>query len=119
VFDFSPDWSPDGAQLAFASDRDGNREIYRMKASPEGSKNRPVNLSKSTADDGRPTWSLDGKKIAFQSNRTAPDGTGDYDIWRVRATDGANPVNLTNAPGNDTDLTWQPLPSPRRGIRRK
>jgi Tol biopolymer transport system component len=27
----------------------------------------------------------------------------------VRATDGANPTNLTNAPGNDTDPTWQPL----------
>jgi Tol biopolymer transport system component len=81
-----------------------------MKAGPEGKTNRPVNLSKSPADDGDPAWSPDGKKIAFHSSRVAPDGTSDYDIWRVRASDGANPTNLTNAPGNDTNPAWQPLP---------
>jgi Tol biopolymer transport system component len=59
---------------------------------------------------GDPTWSPDRTKIAFHSNRISPDGTSDYDIWRVRAADGANPTNLTNAPGNDTNPAWQPLP---------
>jgi Tol biopolymer transport system component len=57
-----------------------------------------------------PAWSTDGKKVAFTSNRAAADGTTGYDIWRVRASDGANPTNLTNAPGNDTQPTRQPLP---------
>ena len=26
----APVWSPDGAKIAFSSDRDGNREIYEM-----------------------------------------------------------------------------------------
>ena len=110
VRDSSPDWSPDGARLAFERGESQSFEIMAMKAAPEGRKNRPVNLSKSTDDDRDPTWSPDGKKIAFHSNRVAPDGTTDYEIWRVRATDGANQTNLTNAPGNDTDPTWQPLP---------
>jgi Tol biopolymer transport system component len=111
MYDFEPDWSPDGTQIVFTSDRSGNMEIYRMKASPEGSKNRPVNLSKSPSSyDSSAAWSPDGKKIAFSSDRPAPDGTRDYEIWRMRATDGANPINLTNDPGSDFYPAWQPLP---------
>ena len=108
--DYSPEWSPDGTRLAFERGQYLSHEVMAMKAAPEGKTNRPINLSKSPANDGRPAWSPDGKKVAFQSNRAAPDGTTDYDVWRVRATDGANPKNLTNAPGNDTDPAWQPLP---------
>ena len=108
--DSAPEWSPDGTRLLFERGQPLSHEVMAMKAAPEGRTNRPVNLSKSSADDGRPAWSPDGKKVAFQSNREAPDGTTDYDVWRVRATDGANPKNLTNAPGNDTDPAWQPLP---------
>jgi Tol biopolymer transport system component len=30
--DFDPSWSPDGRQIAFRSERDGNNEIYVMNA---------------------------------------------------------------------------------------
>ena len=30
--DVPPLWSPDGTKIAFASDRDGNHEIYTMDA---------------------------------------------------------------------------------------
>lgn len=105
-----PEWSPDGRQIAFTSERAGNPEVYRMKAAPEGARNRPVNLSKNPARDLVPTWSPDGKKVAFQSNRPASDGTTDYEIWRARATDGANATNLTNNSTNEYQPDWQPLP---------
>jgi TolB protein len=110
MYDQSPDWSPDGKQIAFASDRGGNPEVYRMKAAPEGAKNRPVNLSRNPGRDLVPTWFPDGKKVAFQSNRPASDGTTDYEIWRARTTDGANQTNLTNNSTNEYQPDWQPLP---------
>ena len=76
------------------------------RTSPEGRLNKPVNLSKTPTASGQdPTWSPDGKKIAFVTDRDS-----NAEIYRMRATDGANPTNLTNAPGNDTDPSWQPLP---------
>ena len=73
-------------------------------------RNKPVNLSRNPAADEAPAWSPDGKKVAFHSDRPAPDGTTDYEIWRMRAADGANPVNLTDAPSADFYPAWQPLP---------
>lgn len=105
MHDFSPDWSPDGAQIAFASDRSGNFEVYRMKASPEGRLNKPVNLSKNSANDQDPAWSPDGKKLAFSTYRD-----NNWEIYRMRSTDGANPINLTNNPALDLQPSWQPLP---------
>ena len=106
INDFQPDWSPDGTQIAFASDRSGDFEVYRMKAAPEGAKNKPLNLSKTpAARDLDPTWSPDGKKIAFQTDRD-----GNSEIYRMRATDGAGQTNLTNTPGLDFQPAWQPIP---------
>ena len=103
--DGAPEWSPDGTQLAFHSHPNtGVPEIFRMKAAPQSRDNRPVNLSKSSGYDYYPTWSPDGRQIAFQSDRS-----GNKEIWRVRATGGANPTNLTNAPALDEDPSWQPL----------
>jgi Tol biopolymer transport system component len=108
--DAAPDWSPDGTQLVFNSNRSGNSEVYRMKASPEGRLNKPVNLSRSPAMDSAPSWSPDGRKIAFTSARPGSDGTTDWEIWRMKATDGATPTNLTNNNHIDFDAEWQPVP---------
>jgi Tol biopolymer transport system component len=104
--DFSPDFSPDGTQIAFASDRSGDFEVYRMKASPEGRLNKPVNLSRNAvASDQDPAWSPDGKKIAFSTNRD-----NNWEVYRMRATDGSGQTNLTNNPALDFHPAWQPLP---------
>ena len=52
-------------QIAFISDRDGNREIYVMNADGTGL----VNLTNNPADDEGPVWSPDGSEILFESTR--------------------------------------------------
>ena len=110
VNDLGPGWSPSGTQLVFNSNRSGNSEVYRMKAAPQGRLNKPVNLSRNPVDDTSPTWSPDGRKVAFNSDRLGSDDTTDLDIWRMRATDGANPTNLTDNAVVDFDPGWQPVP---------
>ena len=92
-------YSPDGTKIAFASNADGNLDVYSMNADGSGIRR----LTKNSAGDGAPTWSPDGKKIAFASNRD-----GDFDIW-VMNTDGSDPVNVTSDdPGTDDGPEWSP-----------
>jgi TolB protein len=58
-----PVWSPDGQQLAFETNRDGdtNDEIYLLDL-PSGVTR---NLSNRPGNDQSPSWSPDGRSIAF------------------------------------------------------
>jgi TolB protein len=68
--DRHPVWSPDGTQIALESNRDGNWEIYVMRADGSGAKN----ISDNPAADRHPSWSADGKKIIFDSDREGSTG---------------------------------------------
>ena len=61
-FDTDPAWSPDGGQIAWASDRGGqlmNLWVHDMRS---GATRRLTSLTTSALG---PTWSPDGKRIAF------------------------------------------------------
>lgn len=97
-WDTAPAWSPDGDQIAFQSNRDGNREIYLMES--DGSSQ--VNLTKHQGDDAAPNWSPSGSKIAFHSDRT-----GVFNIFVMEA-DGSELVQLTDSPDWDIEPAWSP-----------
>jgi len=59
---FAPIWSPDGALIAFLSDRDTATEIYAVK--PDGSAVRRL-TTKSTADESLHSWSPDSASLIF------------------------------------------------------
>jgi Tol biopolymer transport system component len=96
--DGGPAWSPDGTQIAFESEREGNFEIYLMAA--DGT--HPVKLTHHPAGDGGPVWSPDGTKLAFHSNRE-----GNWEVY-VMDVDGSHLVKLTHNPADDTSPAWSP-----------
>jgi Tol biopolymer transport system component/DNA-binding winged helix-turn-helix (wHTH) protein len=95
--DISPQFSPDGRKIAFASVRSGDFEIWVCNS--DGSS--PVQL---TSFHGpfvtTPRWSPDGRRIAFDSA-----AAGNFDIWVIGA-DGGKPVRMTTHPANDGNPSW-------------
>ncbi len=59
--DVMPTLSPDGARIAFASNRTGFWNLYVMSAKG----GQAVQLSASNAHELHPSWSPDGKRLAF------------------------------------------------------
>jgi len=102
VDDDNPSWSPapseGGRQIAFVSSRDGNDEIYVMRADGSGQQR----LTHNDVNDWWPVWSPDGTQIAFTSARE-----GDYAIY-VMDADGGNQRRLTDNDGDDWRPTWSP-----------
>ncbi len=81
-----PAFSPDGARLAFVSQRDGNPEIYVMNADGTGA----TRITNDPQADGRPSFTPDGQALVFQSSRTG----GKQQIWTVNV-DGTGLTQLT------------------------
>jgi len=75
-----------GPRLFFVSQRDGNKEIYRMKSDGRNQKN----LSNNPANDSSPNQSCDGEKVVFHSDRD-----GNYEIYSMN-DDGTDVQRLTN-----------------------
>jgi Tol biopolymer transport system component/DNA-binding winged helix-turn-helix (wHTH) protein len=93
----SPDISPDGASIAFRSNRTGSDEIWI--ADNEGRNPRQLTHFGGPLT-GRPRWSPDGRWVAFDSR-----AAGNADIYAIRVEDGAL-RRITNAPSDEVVPSW-------------
>jgi Tol biopolymer transport system component/DNA-binding winged helix-turn-helix (wHTH) protein len=76
-----PVFSPDGNQIAFSWNPDGNSDIFVKMIGSE----TPLRLTKNSADDFSPAWSPDGRWIAFGRNLE----TGRTGVYLIPSIGGA------------------------------
>ncbi|MCA9924608.1 MAG: PD40 domain-containing protein, partial [Anaerolineales bacterium] len=95
-----PDASPDGTQILFQSDRDGDDDwnVYVMDV--DGGNQRP--LTDASGNEYHPTWSPDGTQIAFLSDR---DGVNNIYIANA---DGSAVRQVTHSDVDLGNMSWSP-----------
>jgi len=99
-YDAEGAYSPDGKQIAFCSDRDGDPDIYVMNA--DGSNVRQI--TNAPGYDGGPFFSPDGEWIVFRSDRQRE---GYLQIYVIKA-DGTQETALTDNNGVNWAPYWHP-----------
>jgi len=100
-YEHSIDWSPNGEEIAFISNREPNEDqffnydIFALRVS-DGSIRR---LTSTESAEYRPRWSPDGKTIVYQATKrglTDLETTmEDTHVWLINA-DGSNPHEISS-----------------------
>ncbi|MEP7289198.1 MAG: hypothetical protein ABI947_25885 [Chloroflexota bacterium] len=99
----SPTWSPNGTQIAFASNDTGNNEIYIVNADGSGL----TTLTDNKANNRDPAWSPVGNQIAFASDM---NGANSLQIFVVILGD-KNPRQISTSTGDNYSPAWSPTGS--------
>jgi TolB protein len=100
--DVEPTFSPDGTQIAFQSDRNGDQLFDVWVVSADGS-GQPRRIT--TAEGHAPTWSPDGTQIAYSSPRD-----GNSEIWVENVDGSGTPRQITHT-GNQGEWIFNFTPS--------
>ena len=95
-----PSYSPDGTKILFASDRDGDNELYVMDS--DGTNVQQLTTNDITDSDA--SWSLDGTQIVFNSRRDVLTADEIY----IMDADGTNVRRITSNSVTDSSARWAP-----------
>ena len=94
----SPEFSPDGNNIAFVSDRLGTRQIWSAKA--DGSNSVQLSFVAPETPIGTPRWSPDGQQIVYD---TVKDG---HSAIGIMNSDGSHPRIFAADPWDDMMPSW-------------
>ncbi|MEM1214313.1 MAG: S41 family peptidase [Bacteroidota bacterium] len=99
-YEWGPQWSPDGTQIAFAGNRFGNDDIYTIAVNG----GTPKRLTQHSASDGIPKW-INDNELLFSTRRLYAQVERDAEVYRISTTGGTPQRAL------DAMVRW-PNPSP-------
>lgn len=105
--EFSPAWSPNSARIAFASDENGNADLYTMNVDTS----HRTRITSSKANEIQPDWSPDGSRITFVSYEANVSG---YTIYVMDFNSGSV-RRLTNPAQSSLSPCWLVTNSPHPG----
>ncbi len=106
AYDYMPVWSPDGKNIAFASDRNGNFDIY-ITLSEGGTARR---LTTYSGSESPYTFTPDGKYIVFGAKIQAPAISAAYpsgvmsELYRI-PVNGGRPEQILASPAENVCFT--------------
>jgi len=98
----SPVFSPNGAKIAFVSDKDGSPRIYWIPSETQGKRPQAHMITKKNRENSCPSWSPDGTKIAYSAKTE-----GVRQIWIYDFTS-SEEKQLTFGPGHKENPCWAP-----------
>lgn len=102
--DDHPSWSPDGSQITYSNNGDGDADVYKMDTNPttkDWTNLTNVNLGV----DLEPAWSPDGDSIAY----VAASGSTDRNIYMMDANAAGSGAAIDTTVANDISPDWQPV----------
>lgn len=97
---FEPAVSPDGTEIAFVCSKEGDPEVYVMRADGTGERR----ITAFHMEDREPRWSPDGKWLSFISNR---EGRERYYLARPDGTQ-LHAVSGDTTKSDERELVWSP-----------
>jgi len=114
---FSPDWSPDGAEIAFMGIRNSQSDIYTYNTKADSLRR----ITNDIFSDMQPCWSPDGKSIAFISDRSIHTDIAalpkefaihnseyqHFDIYLINTNSG-DISRVTNTDADEKSPVWSP-----------
>jgi serine/threonine-protein kinase len=92
-----PRWSPDGERIAFISARNGNLDVWSLRADGTGEAELLADLEQSVAEVA---WTPDGDALLLRTVG-APGVSGGRDIFMTRISDEGGATPLLNSPADE------------------
>lgn len=107
AFETMPRFSPDGARIAFTSDRDGIENLWTMKA--DGTDLRQVSRERER-QVSNPAWTPDGRYLVGRKHYRNTRSLGAGEMWLYHAS-GTSGIKLTDRRNWEQNAT-EPVVSP-------